>query len=244
MLSVKVNEETVYSTPWSRVNIKAKTTVKNIPSKDPSLLPCITQWWAYVTVKPDESNRTVLRRGNSKGLTESIPLGGHWAPISTGGDKALWKKAQNILKKNNASLTMNKATPIFRPLCTAKVWFPKYVPSDIMSLNQNDIENIRESKANVSIIFTKGNPCIVSTPVQVRVNKEIEVKIGQGEGETKWNGWAWKLLLIKLVIFIYCFGNSNLLLSTVQNFTTPNVNVRLKQNLINILFLHWHYNYY
>jgi hypothetical protein len=72
-------------------------------------------------VNPDESNKTVFKRGNSKGFTESIPLGGHCAPISTGGERALWKKAQNILRKNNASLTMNKVTPIFKPLCTAIV---------------------------------------------------------------------------------------------------------------------------
>ena len=80
---------------------------------------------------------------------------------------------------------MNKATPMFRPLCTAKVWFPKYVPSDIISLNQNDIEKIRDSKANISIIFTKGKPCIVRTAEQVRVKREIEVNTGHGEGETK-----------------------------------------------------------
>ena len=82
----------------------------------------------------------MFSKGNSKGLTASIPLGGHWAPSSTVGDKALWKKAQNIAKKNKASDTINKATPIFKPFCTAKVWFPKYVPSEITSLNQNDIE--------------------------------------------------------------------------------------------------------
>jgi hypothetical protein len=37
------------------------------------------------------------------------------------GDKALWKKAQNIAKKNNTSDTINNPTPIFKPLCTAKV---------------------------------------------------------------------------------------------------------------------------
>ena len=51
----------------------------------------------------------------------SIPIGGHCAPNSTVGDKALWKKAQNIAKKNNASLTINNATPMFKPLCTANV---------------------------------------------------------------------------------------------------------------------------
>jgi len=59
-----------------------------------------------------------------------------------------------------------------------------------MSLNQNDIENTKDNNANISIIFTKGKPCIVRTPEQVRVKREIQVKIGQGEGETKWNGCA------------------------------------------------------
>ena len=171
-----------------------------MPYSDPLLLPCITEWWAYVTVKPDESSNTVFSKGNSKGFTESIPLGGHWAPISTGGDRALWKKAQKILRKNNASLTINKATPIFKPLCTAKVWLPRYVPSDMMSLNHNDIEDTNKNRAEISIICAEGNPCIVKTPEQVRVKREKQVNIGQGEGETKWKGCAWKLLLIKFVI--------------------------------------------
>ena len=83
---------------------------------------------------------TVLRRGNSKGFIGSIPIGGHWAPNSTVGVKALWKKAQNIAKKNNASDTINNITPKFNPFCTAKVWLPKKVPSDIISLNQKDID--------------------------------------------------------------------------------------------------------
>ena len=74
-------------------------------------------------------------------------MGGHWAPISTLGDKALWKKVQKIAKKNKASDSINSATPIFKPLCTAKVWLPKYVPSDIISLNHRLIEYITEVKA-------------------------------------------------------------------------------------------------
>jgi hypothetical protein len=38
---------------------------------------------------------------------------------------ALWKKAQNIARKNKASDTINKATPRLRPLWTARVWLPK-----------------------------------------------------------------------------------------------------------------------
>ena len=53
-----------------------------------------------------------------------IPLGGHVAPSSTLRDIALWKNVQNIAKKNRASDTINKPTPIFNSLYTAKIWFP------------------------------------------------------------------------------------------------------------------------
>ena len=142
----------------------------------------------------------MFNKGSSNGLTESIPLGGHWAPISAAGDNALWKNVQKIAKKNNASLTINKATPIFRPLCTAKVWLPKYVASLITSLNQNDMEKITRSKAMYRKSCAKEKPCIVKTPDVVRAKRDIHVKIGQGEGETRWKGWAWKLLLTKFVI--------------------------------------------
>ena len=62
--------------------------------------------------------------------------------------------------------------------------------SEIISLNQRDMEDISSNKANVSITKTKGNPCIVKTPEQVSVKRERQVSIGQGEGETKWKGWA------------------------------------------------------
>jgi hypothetical protein len=72
-------------------------------------------------VIPDDNKSTVFNKGNSKGLIASIPNGGHIAPNSTVGDKALWKKVQKIATNNKASDTMNKATPIFKPLCTARV---------------------------------------------------------------------------------------------------------------------------
>ena len=68
---------------------------------------------------------TVFNNGNSKGLIAVIPKGGQDAPNSTVGDKALWKNAQKIARKNNASDTINKATPIFIPRCTDIVWSPK-----------------------------------------------------------------------------------------------------------------------
>jgi hypothetical protein len=52
-------------------------------------LPCIKEWWAYVTEAPEDSSKTVFNKGNSKGFIASIPKGGHFAPNSIVGDKAL-----------------------------------------------------------------------------------------------------------------------------------------------------------
>jgi len=86
-----VNDETEYSTAWNIVNTAANITVATKPYKAPFLFPCIKEWWAYVTVTPDDNSNTVFNKGNSKGLIASIPIGGHWAPNSIVGDKALWK---------------------------------------------------------------------------------------------------------------------------------------------------------
>ena len=123
----------------------ANIIVAKEPYKDPTLFPWIKEWWAYVTVAPLDSNITVLSKGNSKGLIGSIPIGGHWAPNSTVGVKALWKNAQKIAIKNKASETINSITPKFNPFCTAKVWSPKKVLSDITSLNQKDIDDINKT---------------------------------------------------------------------------------------------------
>jgi len=120
-----VYEDTAYSTPCKLVNNTANITVYNKPYNDPLLFPCIIEWWAYVTVTPEDNNKTVYNKGNSKGLIACIPIGGHWAPNSTLGDNALWKNVQNIAKKNRPSDIINKATPKFKPFCTAKVWLPK-----------------------------------------------------------------------------------------------------------------------
>lgn len=186
-----VKEETVYSIPWKPVKISAKIIVATKPYKAPLLFPCIIEWWEYVTVTPEDSRITVLSKGNSNGLIASIPIGGHWAPNSTVGDNALWKKAQKIAKKNKASDAINSATPMFNPLWTASVWFPRYVPSLITSLHQSAMELISDIKAIVKKVLPWLNPCIVDTPLVVNVNKEIPVQMGQGEGDTRWKGWAW-----------------------------------------------------
>ena len=157
----------------------------------------------HLRLTPDDSNIIVLSKGNSKELTASTPEGGQWAPSSTLGDSALWKKVQNIAKKNKASLTINKATPIFKPLCTAKVWLPKYVPSEITSLNQKDIDDTNEINAISKKYCANANPCIVNTTLVVSVKREKHVKSGQGDGDTKWKGCAWKFVLVKIVIFIF-----------------------------------------
>lgn len=181
-----MNEETEYSRPWNAVNITANTIVWHAPNNALFLFPCISEWWEYVIVTPDASNNTVLSNGNSNALIASIPIGGHWAPSSTVGDKALWKYAQNIAKKNSASEIINNATPILRPFCTANVWLPRYVPSDITSLNQKDILDINSIRANGSQIPAFENPCIVETVEVVNDNKLIHVKRGHGDGDTKW----------------------------------------------------------
>lgn len=53
------------------------------------------------------------------------------------------------------------------------------------SLNQNDIEEITNIKAKAKKYSALLKLCIDSTPLVVKVNKEIEVYIGQGEGLTK-----------------------------------------------------------
>ena len=154
---------------------------------------------------PDDKRIIVLSNGSSKGLIASTPAGGQWAPNSVVGDSALWKKVQKIAKKNKASLTINNATPMFKPLCTASVWLPWYVASEITSLNQSDIENINVNSARYKLFCDKVNPCIVDTRLVVRAKSVKHVKRGQGDGDTKWKGCAWKFVLVIWVI-VFCLN--------------------------------------
>jgi len=76
-------------------------------------------------------------------------------------------------------------------------------PSEITSLNQNDMEATSEINPNVKRYPALEKPCINKTPAVVNVNRATQVNKGQGEGETKWNGCAWKLALVKFVIFFF-----------------------------------------
>ena len=106
-----MNDETEYSTPCNPVNMVANIIVYNKPYKALPLFPLIKKWCPYVTVNPEASRITVLIKGSSKGSIASIPRGGHIAPNSTAGDKALvyiktissfpyfWYKNINYYKK-------------------------------------------------------------------------------------------------------------------------------------------------
>jgi hypothetical protein len=80
---------------------------------------------------------------------------------------------------------MNKPTPKFNPFCTAFVWLPKYVPSDITSLNHKLITYITLNTANGTKYSNPSNPCINKTVAVVNTNNEILVNNGHGEGDTK-----------------------------------------------------------
>ena len=76
------------------MKIKANNIVNTKPYNVPDLFPCINEWWAYVTVTPEDNNITVFNKGNSSGFIAWVPIGGHNVPISILGDNALWKNAQ------------------------------------------------------------------------------------------------------------------------------------------------------
>lgn len=173
--------------------------MSTVPFKAPLLFPCIKEWWAYVIVTPEDNKIIVLSKGNSKGLTDSMPIGGQWVPISTLGDTALWKYAQKIPKKKRASDIIKRATPIFKPLCTARVWDPKYVPSVIISLNQNDIDAIKLSNPTNKPYIANIKPWKLNTAVVVTVNREKLVNIGHGDGDTRWKGWDWNLFIYSVI---------------------------------------------
>jgi hypothetical protein len=74
---------------------------------------------------------------------------------------------------------------MFNPLWTAKVWFPKYVPSLITSLNQKDIERISKTRDDIKKYPALEKPCIDNDAVVVSDNNAILVYKGQKEGDTK-----------------------------------------------------------
>lgn len=82
------------------------------------------EWWAYVTVTPDDNNTAVFSKGIENGFNGQIPVGGHEHPSSEVGANLLWKNAQKKALKNITSEVINKIIPHSSPFCTFIVWSP------------------------------------------------------------------------------------------------------------------------
>ena len=113
-----------YSKAWRAVKINPKNTVNDNPNNASDLAPPTMLWWAHVTVAPELSKIAVFKRGTENGFKGLIPIGGQATPISTEGDKLLWKKAQKKDTKNKTSETINNKNPSFNPNTVAFVWWP------------------------------------------------------------------------------------------------------------------------
>ena len=91
------------------------------------------EWWAQVTVTPDERRMIVFNKGTCKGLNGWTPVGGQVIPSSNVGDSLLWKNAQKNEKKNRTSEVINKIIPHRSPFSTMFVCSPWRVPSRLIS---------------------------------------------------------------------------------------------------------------
>jgi len=90
------------------VKIIAKIIVSNVPKIAPALFEANKAWWPQVIVAPLLSNNKVLSNGIAKGFKGWIPKGGQEFPNSIAGVNALWKNAQNILRKAKAKGGVNR----------------------------------------------------------------------------------------------------------------------------------------
>lgn len=120
-----------------------------------------------------------------RGFSGSIPCGGQDIPNSTVGAKAEWKYLQKIEIKKKISLTMKRATPRFKPFCTANVWLPSSVPSATTSRNHKIIALTVATNPKATNIPPLAKPLKYIAAEIVKVNSENEVNNGQGEGVTK-----------------------------------------------------------
>ena len=75
---------------------------------------------------------------------------------------------------------------MFNPFWTAKVWLPKYVPSDITSLNHKDIDKINVIKDINKLFIPKVKLWKAKIALNVTANNDKLVLSGQGLGDTRW----------------------------------------------------------
>ena len=141
-------------------------------------------WWAQVTLIPEEIKITVFNKGTWNGLNTLIPKGGQIDPISTLGDKLLWKNAQKKLTKKKTSEIMNRAIPQRSPSSTIEVCKPCIAPSRLISrhhwiitINNNVIPNI---KRNISFKWNHETIPVVKYKPPTAPNR------GQGDSSTIW----------------------------------------------------------
>lgn len=133
----------------------------------------------------------MFKKGICQGLSTYIPFGGQIEPISTEGDKLLWKNAQKNATKKKISETIKRRIPNLNPCCTKPVWWPSKFDSLETSLHQTNIILIR----NIILIKRDIPPNLkvwkYKTALIVHEKADREAKKGQGLGSTKWKGCFW-----------------------------------------------------
>jgi len=114
----------MYSVACRYVKYPPSRTVTSRPRITPDLSWQSILWWAQVTLTPEESKTTVLRRGTEKVSRATMPTGGQQQPSSTAGLRELWKKAQKKAPKKQTSDKMKRIMPDRKPVMTLGVWDP------------------------------------------------------------------------------------------------------------------------
>jgi len=185
--SAKVKEASTYSIPCKKVKYTPRTTVIKSPCNVLEWSPSIREWWAQVTLTPEEMRTIVFSRGTWKGLNTLIPNGGQVAPPSVFGATLEWKKAQKNLKKKNTSETIKSAMPPRRPISTIDVWWPWDEPSREISRHHWVITlRIIKSPINIRAELPKWNHLTIPL---VKKRPPTDPIKGHGDSSTMWYGW-------------------------------------------------------
>lgn len=108
-------------------------------------------------------------------------------PISTVGDRLLWKKAQKKEIKKNTSEVINKIIPHRMPFETDNEWSPCIVLSRVMSRHHWCIVN-RVIKIPIKNKFILNIWNHFTIP-EVRIKVPRAPVKGQGLMSTRWYGW-------------------------------------------------------
>src|SRR5579859_3588373 len=109
MPPLKLKAAWLYSKACTEVKQRPRKTVTTRPWRVPLRLPSISAWCAHVTVVPDSSRISVLRKGNANGSKGWMLGGGQTPPIAGLGNRLDEKKAQKKAAKNITSEAMNNA---------------------------------------------------------------------------------------------------------------------------------------